>query len=84
MASLIAMSQRWLFLAATAIAALGALNWATIEFFEYDILIDLLSLETGSSEYRAVVAVIGLAGLAALYWELIWLDMIDTDMTGGR
>ena len=76
------MSQRWLFFAATLIAAVGALNWSTVEFFEYNLLIDLLNLDAGTTEYQAVVAFIGLAAILAVYWELLWLGVIDDDMGG--
>ena len=53
-------------LAVWIVVALGALNWGLVEFVNFDLLKDGLGLAAGSTEYRAVIGVIGAAGLANL------------------
>jgi len=52
-------------LASALIAALGALNWAAVEFLDEDILVDTLGM-TGDP-YTAIIAVIGAAGALVAY-----------------
>ena len=59
-------------LLAGVITVIGAANWTTIEFFEYDLLTDLLKLSAGSAEYTAVVGIIGLAAVVELYVNLYY------------
>lgn len=54
-------------LAASLIIALAALNFGLIEFANYDLVADLLSFSKGTTEYQAMSAIVGGAGLLELY-----------------
>ncbi|MCW8172805.1 hypothetical protein [Natrialba swarupiae] len=53
--------------ALTVIAALAALNYGLVEFLEYNLLADLLSFESGSTEYQASIAAVTGSAAVTLY-----------------
>jgi uncharacterized membrane protein YuzA (DUF378 family) len=54
------------------IVSIGAVNWATIEFFETDLLLDVIGLESGSGELTIIYAVIGAAAVIRLLSVVDW------------
>jgi uncharacterized membrane protein YuzA (DUF378 family) len=53
--------DRTIQLVLTAIVAVAALNWAAIAFMDTNLLLDVLGLTRGTSEYEAVVGLIAVA-----------------------
>ncbi|ELZ08506.1 hypothetical protein C479_14243 [Halovivax asiaticus JCM 14624] len=54
-------------LLASLIIAVAALNFGLIEFADYDLVRDLLAFSEGTTEYQAMSAIVGGAGLLELY-----------------
>lgn len=55
------------------VAVIAALNWATVEFAQTDLLLDVVGLTAGSTEYQAVIGAIAVAALLVLYDRLVWV-----------
>jgi uncharacterized membrane protein YuzA (DUF378 family) len=54
------------------VVAVAALNWALVAFFDYHLVVDLLGFAEGTTEYKAVVGVIGAAAGIRLYETVGW------------
>lgn len=48
------------------IVSVGSLREALIEFGSYDIIVDLLSFSPGTTEYEAVVGIVGIAAVVLI------------------
>ena len=57
---------------AVLLAGVGALNWALVEFFGTDLLLDVLGMTVGSTELAAVYALIAVAAVVSIYNEAVW------------
>lgn len=54
------------------VVSLAALNWALVSFADYNVLIDLLSLTEGTTNYKLAVGAIGAAAVAKTYDTVLW------------
>lgn len=62
---------------AKVVTAVGASNWALVEFFDYDLLLDGLQFTQGETALTAAYAVIGLSAVATMYYEAMWQGWIE-------
>ena len=53
--------------------AVASLNWLSVEFADYDVLVDGFNLAVGTGEYQAVLVVIGVATVLRLYSVSEWV-----------
>ena len=56
---------------------IAAINWALVEFFDYNIVTELTNVAGGATAATAIYAVIGIAGTLALLDSLGVVDMAE-------
>ena len=56
---------------------IAAINWALVEFADYNIVTELTTVAGGATAATAIYAVIGIAGTLALLDSLGVVDMAD-------
>lgn len=57
----------------TVVIAAAALNWAFVEFLDWDLLLDGIGLATGDQAYTVIVGVIGAAAVVRVYSVAEWV-----------